>query len=118
MSKAQTAALFSAFIFPGSGHLYLKKNIQGIILAGVTVVCLYFLLVNVYDMAQTINAQIMSGEIPLNIVSVTEAVVKQVENSQLHQLNIFTISLVLFWIISIFDSYRLGRIADAKEELN
>ena len=44
MSQSLKAALFSAFVFPGSDHFLLKKPIHGSLLAGVSILCVWALL--------------------------------------------------------------------------
>jgi hypothetical protein len=112
MRKSLSAVLLSAFIYPGSGHFFLKKYIQGIVLAGVASVCLYFLLKTVITLALEIRDKILNGEIPVDMIRITEEIWKLLDESGIHQINISTSLFIVCWIIGIFDSYRLGRIAD------
>jgi len=108
MSKSTKAVLLSAFLFPGSGHFYLKKPVQGTFLTGITVLCLYFLLVNIVSMAQEISDKIISGEIAADVVEISGAITKLISDSGIHQLNFLTIILLSCWIFGMLDSYRLG----------
>jgi hypothetical protein len=112
MSKSLKAALLSAFIFPGVGHFFLKKYVQGLLLAGIATVCLYLLLVTTIAVAQEISDKILSGEISMDIVRITEAISIQLANSSIQQINITTSLFFICWLVSIIDSYRLGYIED------
>lgn len=115
MNKAIKAFLFSALLFPGCGHFYLKKPIMGGLLATISVVCLYFFTVNVFSLAKTISDKILSGEIAADVFEISAAITKGLADSGLHQLNILTITLFSCWIIGMLDSYRIGRKQDLKE---
>ncbi len=112
MTKSVKAALFSALIFPGSGHFLLKKHIQGFLLAAVSIVCVYALLSTAIEKAQEISFKIQSGEIPLDISRITEEVSKQAAIDGTGLANISTYVLLICWLVGIIDSYRLGRIQD------
>ncbi len=116
MSKSLTAVLLSAFVYPGSGHFYLKKHIQGLLFASVATVSLYFLLVTVVKMAQDISDKILNGEIPIDVIEITEVILKLLEDSGIHQVNIATSVFFICWLVSIVDSYRLGRIEESNDK--
>ena len=77
MKQSLKAALFSAFVLPGSGHFLLKKHVRGALLAGVTILCVWVLLSTALEKAQEISLKIQSGEIPLDITRITDEVTKQ-----------------------------------------
>ncbi|MBL1142777.1 MAG: hypothetical protein HND53_12175 [Proteobacteria bacterium] len=116
MNTSTKALLLSALVYPGAGHFYLKKPVQGILFSAITSVCLYFLLVTVVKMAQEISDKILSGEISVDVIELTEAILKILEDSGIHQINVTTIALLVCWLLSIFDSYRLGRRGGRKLE--
>ena len=118
MSKSQNAVLLSAFVYPGSGHFYLKKYVQGIILAGVATASLYFLLLTTIEMAQEISDKILSGEIPVDVARIAEAILEQLASSNTQLINIATYSFIICWLISMFDSYRLGCKEDKADRSN
>jgi len=111
MSKSVKASLLSALVFPGSGHFFLKKRIFGAILAIVSIVCLCLIMVVTVEVAQEISAKIQTGEIPLDVSKITEALSKQQTDSA----DLVTVVTYLFgicWIIGIIDSFRIGRSQD------
>jgi hypothetical protein len=106
------AALFSAFVFPGSGHFLLKKPVQGGLLAGVSVMCVVALVSAALEKAQEISLKIQSGEIPLDITRITDEVSKQVAGSSTQLTDFSTYLLLICWLAGIVDSYRVGCLQD------
>jgi hypothetical protein len=110
MRKPLKAALFSALLFPGSGHFFLKKHVRGTLLAGVSIVCVYALLSTAVEMAQEISVKIQSGEIPFDVTRITEEVSKQTASSGTQLADISTYLLAICWLVGIVDSFRVGRL--------
>jgi len=115
MSKSTTAALLSALVFPGAGHLYLKKYITGAALVGVSCAGLYFLISKVADEASIIAEQIQSGAAPPDMATITDMVSKWSAGSQGQLLSNITVIITLCWIGGIIDAYRLGTKLDKLE---
>lgn len=112
MSHAMKAALFSAFIFPGSGHFLLKKHVRGALLAGVTILCIWVLLSIALEKAQEISLKIQSGEIPFDLARITEEASKLAAGDGTLQAEIATYLLLFCWLVGIIDAYRVGRLED------
>jgi TM2 domain-containing membrane protein YozV len=112
MSQSLKAALFSAFIFPGSGQFLLKKHIRGALLAGVSILCVWVLLSTALEKAQEISRKIQSGEIPLDITRITEEVSKLAAGNGTQQAEIATYVLLICWLVGIVDAYWMGRLQD------
>ncbi len=112
MSKSLKAVLFSAFVFPGSGHLYLKKPIQGSLLVVVSIGCITILLSLALEKAQQISDKILSGEIPLDVIRITEEITNHAATGGTQWADNSTYLLLICWLVSIVDSYRLGRLKD------
>jgi len=108
MKLSLKAALFSAFIFPGSGHFLLKKPVPGSLLAGVSILCVWALLSTALEKAQEISLKIQSGEVQLDISRITEEVSKQVAGGGTQLAEIATYLLLICWLLGIVDSYRVG----------
>lgn len=111
MSKSLKAVLFSAFVFPGSGHLYLRKPVQGSLLVVVSIACITILLSIALEKAQQISDKILSGEIPLDVTRITEEITS-VAAGGTQWADISTYLLLICWLIGMVDSYRLGRLKD------
>ncbi|ABZ78325.1 conserved hypothetical protein [Shewanella halifaxensis HAW-EB4] len=115
MKTSVKAALLSAFVCPGSGHFYLKKNTTGKLLLITTVMTLCFLLWHAYQRAQVISQQILNGEIPLQLDAIYSAVTQAPVGNEALYINIATMGFIAAWVIGIIDSYRLGKQADDAE---
>jgi hypothetical protein len=115
MKKPMKAALLSAFVFPGVGHLFLKKYVSGIALVGVSFSDIYYLISKTVEMALQITEKIQSGDVKLDIIAITELVSKQPIGTESHLLNIATAAFIICWLIGIVDSYRVGCVHDKKE---
>jgi hypothetical protein len=116
MKKSTKAALLSACIFPGVGHIFLKKHIPGVVLIGASFVAVYYLVSKTVEKALQIAENIQSGDVQLDIAAITELVSKQSTGTDAQLINIATTTLIIFWLIGIIDSYRLGRVGENKDE--
>jgi hypothetical protein len=112
VKKSTKAALLSAFIFPGIGHIFLKKYIAGVVLAGAAFAALYYLTSKTVEKAFQITEKIQSGEVQLDVESITELVSKQSTDTDEQQLSIATIAFIICWLAGIIDSYRVGCLRD------
>ena len=116
MKKATKAALLSAFVLPGAGHLYLKRYVPGSILAGVSLVAVYYLVATTVERALKIAEKIQSGAVQLDATTVTELVSQQSAGTDSQIVNIATLAIIICWVIGIIDSYRVGRMRDKNEQ--
>jgi hypothetical protein len=112
MKKSTKAVLLSAFVFPGAGHLYLKKYLPGSILAGVSLVGVYYLVTTTVERAWEIAEKIQSGAVQLDAATVTELVSQQSAGTDSQIVNIATLAIIICWVLGIIDSYRAGRVRD------
>jgi hypothetical protein len=108
MSKSLKAALLSALVFPGIGHFSLKKPLQGSLLSGIAIVCLYFLLTAVLDIAQRLSVKIQSGEIPFDVATINELVHQQLVGNDGQLVNISSLLLMICWVVGVIDAFRIG----------
>ena len=108
MKKSTKAALLSALVFPGAGHIFLKKYIPGVALAGASLTGSYYLISKTVEIALKILIKIQSGDLQPDITTITELVTKQSTGSDAKMLNIATVALIICWLIGIIDSYRVG----------
>jgi hypothetical protein len=112
MKKSTKAILLSAFVFPGVGHLYLKKYVPGSILAGISLTGIYYLVTTTVERAWQIAEKIQSGAVQLDATTVTELVSQQSAGADSQLVNIATLAVIICWGIGIIDSYRAGRVRD------
>lgn len=115
MRQSLKAALFSAFVLPGSGHFLLKKHVRGALLSGVTILCAWALLSTALEKAQEISLKIQSGEIPLDITRITDEVTRQAAGGGTQLADLATYLLVICWLVGIVDSFRVGRLLDKSD---
>jgi len=102
------AALISALVFPGAGHFFLKKYISAALLTCASAGALYYLAFKIFEKALLISEQIQSGEIPLDVVAISELISKPLPGSEAQAYNIALLVLLISWLIGIADSYRIG----------
>lgn len=107
MKTSTRAALLSALVFPGAGHLYLKKYPVGIGLLVISVGLLYVVLTGVVDEAVAISEQLQSGAVPASAASIS-ALLEQTQAVQTDALNLASTALLVCWLAGIVDAYRLG----------
>jgi TM2 domain-containing membrane protein YozV len=115
MKKAIKAALLSAFVFPGSGQMYLRKYLRGLsmmifVLAGLGIMI---------GMA-TMNAleglekmQSAGGIADMNAIANLA-----VASSKQHGTSYDSLILILIgccWVFSVIDAYRTGKRADSAD---
>lgn len=118
MKTSTKAVLLSALVFPGLGHLYLRKFIPAVILIGASLVAIIYMVDQSVDAAYQVVGQIQSGAVAPDAASITAMVEQQTSGSAGLLLNIVNVLLIIFWIIGILDSYRIGRAKDKQEETN
>jgi hypothetical protein len=98
-------------VFPGVGHLYLKKYVPGLLLSIGAATATYFIVSSAVQAALEILENIHGGSISLETGSITELVTQQLHASE-EPTNIAMIALFAFWIIGILDSFRVGRMLE------
>ncbi len=108
------AVLLSALVFPGSGHFSLKKPVQGTLLSGIALFCIYLIVSTVLEITQKLSARIESGEVPFDATKISELVSQQLTGGDDKVINIPTLLLAICWFVGIVDSYRVGRAQDKK----
>ncbi len=115
MKKSTKAALLSAFVLPGAGHIYLKKYVSGITLTGVTFIAMYYLISKAVETALKILEKIQWGDVAPDVTVITELLLKQTTGAEVQAVNVATFAIIICWLIGIADSYRIGWAQDKKE---
>ncbi len=111
MKKSTKAALLSALLFPGAGHIFLNKYISGIALGGVSLAAIYYLISKTVESALQIIEE-TQGNVQLDVITITELLSKQSAGVESQLLNIAMAALIICWLIGIVDSYRVGCLRD------
>jgi TM2 domain-containing membrane protein YozV len=102
------AALLSAVLFPGSGQMYLKRYMRGLVMMilvfigiGIIIAMAVMRALESLDKVQTAG-----GIVDLNAISKMATASSQ-QNSPYYQLILLLIGCC--WILSVVDAYRLGK---------
>lgn len=109
MNNSIKAALLSALIFPGVGQISAGYKQRGWIIIGVNVMLVFLIIREIMKKAYTVIAEMQKSGSPMDIESVSNATSKLAGFSDNIFLNILLILLVIFWLYSIFDAYRVGK---------
>ena len=100
------AVLLSVMVFPGSGHILLKKYPTGISLIIASAISLAVLVYNIMQQAIEILNTISASEIlELGVLSLS----KMLTQTDTWQMQFATTTLLALWVIGIVDSYRISK---------
>ena len=100
------AVLLSVLVFPGSGHVLLKKYRMGISLMIASAIALSVLVYNLIQRAMEIIDKIQSGEI---VQADATTISEMLHQTDTLQIKISTAILMVLWVFSIVDSYRISQ---------
>ena len=106
MNRSVKAALISALVFPGAGHLYLKRRARACLFLLPTLVAMAVFLNDAMEQASAIAGQIMAGTMSADPVAMA-ARLEQQGGSTLATMAL--IVMVVCWIGAAVDAWRLGR---------
>ena len=112
MTKSTKAALLSALVFPGSGHIYLKKYLVGSLLISVALIAGYYLVSNAAEQAIAITEKIQSGGGQLDISAISRLAEQNASAAEDSFSGLASSAILICWIFGIVDSIRIG----SKEE--
>ena len=108
MKKSAVAVMLSALVFPGLGHLYLKRWRAGVVLMGVAASATYFIFVVSFTIVSELSMKIQSGAIPADFDTVASIVSQQLAASA-QGTNVATIVLLVCWGTGVVSVYLQGR---------
>ena len=107
MKASTKAALISALIFPGLGHLALRKGKRGLLFLLPAAVAVIYLLRSVLQLMDQLVAEINSGTLALDPVVILERVhASGIDNAAT---NLASLVCILCWVGGIADALWLGR---------
>lgn len=115
MKKSSKAALLSALIFPGVGHLVLKQYLRGSVLVLVAFAAFSVAVDRAYQRALTVVDRILAGDVPADTGSIADMVSSSTSGADSVIDNAAVIVLVACWLFAIIDSYRLGDAQDQED---
>jgi hypothetical protein len=117
MKASYNAALLSAFVFPGAGHLYLKKYSRALVVIFPVFTGLGYIIWSVVASAlnRLEDAMIkMRGGTP-NLQELSDIVGLKILTISPYSEAVFYV-IVCIWIFAIFDAYRIGKQRELQDE--
>src|SRR5689334_13423788 len=114
MKNSGKAALLSALVLPGTGHLYLKHYRRAVVLMLIAVSALSIIVVRAVRQARMIADKILSGEIAPDPAAIAAQIDAAGSATDSTQVGIAYWALIVCWLIGIADAYRLGTLHDKK----
>lgn len=109
MKTSTKAALLSALVFPGAGHLLLKKYFIATLLAAVAAIGAYLLISQAVDIALVIADKINRGEIGLDPERIATAIEQYTTAAQSQTADMAVYAVAAAWFVGVIDSFRQGR---------
>lgn len=114
MKHSLKAALWSALVFPGVGHLVLKRYFSGICFALVSVIALSVIIVKVVDLSNAIVERLNNDMIDLETSGLIGIISQSMVAADTSLMNYAFLVLLLTWLLAILDAYRVGDILDKR----
>lgn len=109
MNLSTRAALLNGLLFPGWGHIYLRKYWRGFfIIIGI----LTGLLSIVWSMSQATMDILKRTPVPkgtVNLSTIMELTIKTLQSANLSIISPVAFLIIILWILSIIDAYVLGK---------
>ena len=102
MKKPVNAIILSALVFPGAGHIYLKKYYLGFSLLAISLVSLIYLIANIFSRAFEAVEEIQMGRLQPDMGSLL-AYLSQQSGSSNAQLA--TYAIIGCWLVGVISCY-------------
>jgi ABC-type enterochelin transport system permease subunit len=107
MKASTKAALISALVFPGLGHLVLRKGARGLLFIVPAALAVTYLLRSVLQLLDRLMDDINRGALALDPVAILERVhASGIDNAAT---NLASLVCIVCWAGSIIDALWLGR---------
>lgn len=107
MKASTKAALISALVFPGLGHLVLRKGARGLLFIVPAALAVIYLLRSVLQLLDRIMDDINRGALALDPVAILDRVnAAGIDNTAT---NLASLVCIVCWAGSIIDALWLGR---------
>jgi uncharacterized membrane protein len=115
MKRSTKAALISGLVFPGLGHLILRRYVVGLVLLCLAGGSIYVIAETVIDTAFDIVGEIEGGGTAMDSSSISQLVEQRTQQTE-QSTNLAVWVLMASWVIGIVDSYRVGRALERPEQ--
>lgn len=109
MSRSTTAAVLSALILPGAGHIYLKQAGRGMALIAVSLACLWVIIAQAMQQASAVLAQLESEGVMPDAGQFAGMISRASNHPESGSAMVATLVLVGCWLFGVIDAYRLGQ---------
>jgi hypothetical protein len=106
MSRPLTAALLSALVFPGAGHIYLKRKGRALLFIVPTLVAVAAFVSAAMEQASALAGQILSGALPADPAALAARLEQQGDSALA---NAAAVVMVVCWLCAIADAWLLAR---------
>ena len=114
MKRAVSAALLSAFVFPGAGQLYLRRPARACMFLVPALVAAVFFFSDMFERASALADQVLAGTLPLDPAAIAARLDSQ-GGSLLASVS--GIVLLACWVGSIVDSIIVARAEPPRAEV-
>lgn len=108
MKSGTRALLFSAFVFPGTGHLIQKRKLRGWIFIATEIILMILFIRQTVQVALGAMTQLETGGTALDLNALTTVATDAVATSG-PVLALFLRLIFAVWIVSIVDTWWAGR---------
>lgn len=108
MKSSTKAACLSAFLFPGSGHLYLKCYFRGLLFLVIATIALLVFMNAVFEIVWTIANDIETGKQVMDKNLIQTLIRDSINLYQQPQMRPLKLAIIGVWIISTADAWRVG----------
>jgi hypothetical protein len=108
MKKSTKAALLSGLVFPGLGHVYLRRYAFGLVLLLIAGWATYSVTVASIDAAYDIAAQIDAGTVAPESGAISQLIEQRSQRAEQATSTPGWVLMVV-WLVGIVDSWRVGR---------
>jgi TM2 domain-containing membrane protein YozV len=108
MKRPVSAVLWSAFVFPGAGELYLRRPGRAAVFLVPAAIAAWFFFSDMIERASALADQVLAGTLPLDPAAIAARLDSQ-GGSLLASVS--GIVLIACWIGSIIDSFLVARAA-------
>ena len=115
MKRSTKAVLLSGLVFPGLGHIFLRKYVLGLALLSLAGGSIYTVARTVIDTALDVAGEIESGSLAINSGSISQLVAQRSREAG-QSTTVAVWVLTASWVIGIIGSYRVGRSQERLEE--
>lgn len=107
MKKSTVAVLLSLLVFPGAGHVYLKRRTRGLAFLLPALLAVAYVLNQAAEEANKIVGQLTSGAMPLDPAAMAAQIEQSSGNTVLA--NVASAVMLICWIGSALDAWLLAR---------